>query len=129
MLAPLLLAQFLVFRDLDERRAAAADARVLVDRIGLTTAIGSIYAPAAFEESASLGLAFIDSIGVDRSIATLAMRFDYEPYLLDARAQLDRVLDSLEQRYGRLVLGGGLTVSQRLGDLRAELAGHRALLD
>ena len=46
------------------------------------TAIGAVYAPAAFEEMASVGFAMVDSLGVDRSFVVLALGFDYQPYLL-----------------------------------------------
>ena len=129
LLGPLMLAQFLVFRDLGRLRSAAADATVLADRIGLMSAVGSVYAPAAFEEMVSLGLAYVDDLGVDRSVVASALGFDYEPYLPRSRVQLDSALDSLAQGYGTIVLRDGQTVAQRLGDLRVGLAGQRALLD
>ncbi|HEY4333812.1 MAG TPA: hypothetical protein VGM78_14625, partial [Ilumatobacteraceae bacterium] len=57
LLIPLVLAQVLVMRDLNQRRTAAHDAKDLAGRISLMSAVGSIYGPAAFEEMTSLGLA------------------------------------------------------------------------
>lgn len=128
-LLPLLLAQFLVFRDLGRHRAAAADATALAFRIGLMSAVSSVYAPAAFEELTSLGYTYVDDLKVDRALISAALGVDFEPYLPRARVALDVALDSLAQGYGDLVLDDGQTVAERLGDIRGELAGQRALLD
>ena len=129
LLGPLLLAQFLVVRELGRLRSAAAAATALVDRIGLMSTASAIYAPAAFEEMTSLGLAFVDNLGVDRAVVTTVLGFDYQPYLPRSRVQLDAALDSLAQGYGTIVLGDGQTVAQRLGDLRNKLSVQRSLLD
>ena len=129
LLGPLLLAQFLVVRDLGRLRSAATDAKALADRIGLMSAVGSVYAPAAYEEMASLGLAFVDDLGVDRAIVVAALGFDYAPYLPRSRFRLDAALDSLARGYGAVVLVDGHTVAGRLADLRVELETQRALLD
>ncbi|MGD9702668.1 MAG: putative bifunctional diguanylate cyclase/phosphodiesterase [Acidimicrobiia bacterium] len=129
LLLPLLLAQFLVFRDLGRLRSAAADATALADRIELMSAVSSVYAPAAFEEMASLGVAFVDDIGVDRSLIGIALGLDLEPLLSRVRIELDGALDTLSNDHGFVMLGDGQTVAYRLGGLRRELVEQRALLD
>jgi diguanylate cyclase (GGDEF)-like protein/PAS domain S-box-containing protein len=129
LLGPLMLTQFLVFRDLGRFRSAATDATALADRIGVMSAASSVYAPAAFEEMASLAVAFVDTLGVDRSLISVALGFDYDPYIARARTQLDLALDSIAQGYGSMVLADGQPVSRRLGDLRGALAVQRGLLD
>ncbi len=129
VLLPLLLAQYLVFRDLGRLRSAADDATELVDRIGLMGEVGSIYAPAAFEEMTSLGLATVDRLGIDRSLVAGALGFDYDPYLERSRVDLDRALDALASDYGPMMLASGETVADRLTAVRAELGHQRERLD
>lgn len=129
MLLPLVLAQFLVFRDLGRSRAGAKDAAALASRIGLMSMVGAVYAPAAFEEMTSLGLAYVDRLGADRSIIKATTGIDYEPILSPTRVELEHALASLEVGYGRTVLQNGRTVTERLADVRTRLTGERTALD
>ncbi len=129
LLLPLMIAQVLVFRDLQRLRSAAADSTVLRTDIGRMAASSAVYAPAAFEEMTSGGLAAVDALGVDRALLGSVLGFDYEPYLQSARTNLDRALDGVEAESGGTALPDGRTVSEALVSLRRDLGQQRLTLD
>jgi diguanylate cyclase (GGDEF)-like protein/PAS domain S-box-containing protein len=129
LLLPLLVAQVLVFRDLQRLRSAAADSTELSHNIGTMALASAVYAPAAFEEMTSSGLAVVDGLGFERSLLAGVLGFDYEPHLAKARANLDLALDNLSAGSGATKLKGGQTVHDRLVLLRRDLAEQRLSLD
>jgi diguanylate cyclase (GGDEF)-like protein len=129
LLLPLMIAQVLVFRDLQRLRSAAVDSTALSQNISTMAVVSAVYAPAAFEEMTSSGLAVVDGLGFDRSLLAGVLGLDYEPYLAKSRTNLDRALDELSAQSGTLKLSDGRTVQDRLVSLRRDLNEQRLALD
>jgi diguanylate cyclase (GGDEF)-like protein/PAS domain S-box-containing protein len=129
LLVPLVAFQVLTINSLRDRNAAAAEARRLAGDIDLMGEVGALYAPVALEAAASIGLAEVDRIGVDRQIVLDVTGLDYAPYIERARVEADQVLDHLEASHSDLLLPDGQTLGVRTTMVRAEIAEQRDLLD
>lgn len=129
LLVPLLAAQALVGTTLIARDAAAEEARDLASDIDLLAVVGALYAPVAMETAASLGMAEVDRIGVDRAIVTQVLGLDYWPYIAGARREVDDVLDHLVLDHQNTTLPSGRTIGARIAQIRIGLTAMRASLD
>ncbi len=129
LLVPLALAQVMVVRELDEQRDAADDAASLSAGIALMSTTGSLYAPTAFEKMTSLGMTFVDGLGVPRGVVTDIIGIDYVPLLRTSRDALDSALAALVERDGGRTMLDGRTVRVRVGQLTQEIATMRAAID
>jgi len=129
LLVPLALAQVMVVRELRAQRAAADDAASLSAGISLMSATGSLYAPAAFEKMTSLGMTFVDGLGVPRDVVTDIIGIDYVPLLQTSRGDLDSAFATLVERDGGRVMLDGRTVRDRVAQLMTQIATMRAAID
>ncbi len=129
LLVPLVAAQLLTALTLLDRRSAATEARELACEIELVAEIGVMYAPASIEVVASLGLAEVDRLGVDRAVVAEVLGFSYQPYLTGSRAAVDLGLDHLASNHADVVLPSGDRIGDRVREVRESLAASRASLD
>lgn len=129
LLVPLLAAQGLTGASLLDRDEAAGAARDLARRIDLVAEVGAMFAPVALETAASLGMAEVDRLGVDRAIVTQVLGVDYDPYITGSRAQVDTGLDHLVADHSDVMLPSGRLVRDRVAEVRGPLAAMRTRLD
>ena len=129
LLIPLVAFQALTVTSLLERRAAADEARRLARDIDLMAEVGGLYAPIALEAAASVGMAEVDRIGVDRQVVVDVIGIDYVPYIERSRAEADDLLDQLIEDHADLMLLDGRNAIEVTAEVRAELDRQRALLD
>ena len=129
LLVPLLAAQWLTVASLMDRDQAAAAARDLSQRIDLVAEVGAMFAPVALETAASLGMAEVDRLGVDREIVTQVLGVDYALYIVDSRTEVDDGLDHLVADHPDVVLPSGRLVRDRVREVRGPLEAMRAQLD
>ncbi len=125
---PLLAAQVLAGITLYDRHHTAAQARALTEQIDIVAPIGLLLAPATLEHTASLGLAEVDRLGVDRDLVTTVTGIDHQAFIASARTSLDEAFEQLAV-FSDVTLPSGERLGDALAAVRAELAGMRSEVD
>ncbi len=106
--------------DKDEDTVAAADG--LVELVDLDRAVAALAAPAYIEYQALVGLASIDSNGIDRALVFDILDLDYEAIYKGNKPSLDAALLGVAAADRDLVLDRTRTLGDEIDRLSEELA-------
>ncbi len=112
--------------DVERQERAAAAADELRELVELEQRVAAVSAPAFIEYLAHRGLVTIDSLGVERSVATELTGFDYVAVYEDNIAELDAVLTPLRSSDTERNLSDGRRFGPELDRLIIELDEIRA---
>lgn len=120
-LVPMVATVYLGWRDIGREQRTVAAADELRDLVEFEHRVAATAAPVFIEYLAHIGLATIDTMGVDRSLATELTGIDYEQVYRDNVAELDRVLDQLAAVDGDVALDDGRLLGAELARLESKL--------
>lgn len=125
-LVPMAATVHLGWRDMRREQRTVAAADELRELVEFEHRVAATAAPVFIEYLAHIGLATIDGMGVDRSLATELTGIDYEQVYLENMAALDLVLDELAVADGDVVLDDGRNFGTELARIEADLTLVRA---
>ncbi len=108
-------------RDIRREERAVTAAEDLRDLVELERRVAAVSAPLFIEYLAHVGLAVVDSVGVERSLAIEITGFDYEAIYQENIADLDVVLETLLNVDGDLTLSDGRALGPELEEIITEL--------
>jgi diguanylate cyclase (GGDEF)-like protein len=101
-------------------------AEALVAEIDIRRAVVRVYGPKHVERMTMEGIARIDELGYPRPLVVAATGIDFESIGRENHTAFEDAIDSLQARYGGVVMRDGTTLGQRLVELRANIETLRA---
>jgi diguanylate cyclase (GGDEF)-like protein len=115
--------------DIGEAQATVAAADSIADQVSLERDVARVTAPAYIEYLTHVGLATVDTAGLDRAMVADIIGIDYEQLYTENRSVLDTQIDGLVRDFGDLLLDDGATLGSELAPIRLELGRVRTAIE